>query len=148
VKELAAQSATVRALSSLLDKHGLTEITLDAGQVHVSLRREPMDGERHVAAPAFAPYTEAAPEAPAGEAIEAPFTGIFYRAPKPNEPPFVEVGDWVEQGQAVCLIEANKVFSELTTHLSGRVTSIVAENGALVQPAEPLLYVDPSAVIE
>lgn len=144
VKDLSAQTEALRELAALLDKHHLTEIEYESGDLEIKLRREPMAGEVHVGLHSLAAVVEIQEEA-RGTPVEAPFTGIFYRAPKPNEPPFVQVGDHVEEGQAVGLLEANKVFSELTSPVYGTVVKLVVENGALVQPGEALLFIEPEA---
>ncbi|MFQ3586242.1 MAG: acetyl-CoA carboxylase biotin carboxyl carrier protein subunit [Fimbriimonadaceae bacterium] len=104
---------------------------------------EPSDG---VVAEEFAedpPVSAAAPvvETPVGLPVSSPMTGIFYASPSPTAPPFVKEGDTVEAGQVVALIEAMKVFNEITAPMAGRVNRIVAANGQLVQPGEPLLYI-------
>ena len=76
-------------------------------------------------------------------ALESPMVGVYYRSPTPDDPPFVNVGDTIKVGQTVGLIEAMKVYSELPSDVSGRVVRLAAENGALVQQGEPLLYVEP-----
>jgi acetyl-CoA carboxylase biotin carboxyl carrier protein len=68
--------------------------------------------------------------------------GLFYRSAAPDAPPFVEVGDVVEEGQTVCIIEAMKVFNEINAEWSGRVVAIPAEDGKLVQAGEPLVVLE------
>ncbi len=80
----------------------------------------------------------------AGPSIAAPIMGVFYRSPAPGEPPFVEVGDTGDAGQPVGMIEAMKVFSEVLAEQGGRVRRVVAENGALVQPGDPLIELEAS----
>jgi len=71
--------------------------------------------------------------------------GIFYRAPAPGASAFVEIGDIVEVGQPIGMIEAMKTFSEVLSETAGTVLSIPAENGKLVQPGEPLVVLEPAA---
>ena len=75
--------------------------------------------------------------------IIAPLTGVYYAAPSPEEPPFVAVGDVVSAGQVVALIEAMKVFNEVQAEVAGRVTTIVAGNGNVVQKGDVLLRIEP-----
>ena len=78
-----------------------------------------------------------------GLPIIAPLTGVYYAAPSPAEPPFVSVGDVVRVGQVIALIEAMKVFNEVQAEVAGRVTTIVASNGNVVQKGDVLLRVEP-----
>ncbi len=82
--------------------------------------------------------------AESGIAIIAPLTGVFYASPSPASPPFVAVGDTVQAGQVVSIVEAMKVFNEIKAEISGTVTAIVAQNGDLVQKGEALLRVKPT----
>ena len=76
--------------------------------------------------------------------VNAPLTGIFYRAASPQTDAFVQVGSVVESGQVIGLIEAMKLFNEIRSTESGRVRRIFAENGQLVRAHQPLLEVEPS----
>lgn len=67
--------------------------------------------------------------------------GIFYTAPSPGSPPFAKEGDLVQVGQVVGLIEAMKVFNEITAPVSGTVQNVVAKSGELVQAGDPLLFI-------
>lgn len=74
--------------------------------------------------------------------ITAPMVGTFYRAPAPDAPPYVEVGDTVEEGQALCIIEAMKLMNEIESEVKGRIVKILVEN------AEPVEYGQPLFVLE
>jgi acetyl-CoA carboxylase biotin carboxyl carrier protein len=76
-------------------------------------------------------------------AIPAPLAGVFYSAPSPTSPPFVNIGDMVHVGQVVALIEAMKVFNEIQSEVSGRVIAIVATSGKVVQKGDVLIKVEP-----
>lgn len=78
--------------------------------------------------------------------LRAPMTGVFYRAPSPDAPPYVDVGDFVEEGQIVCLIEAMKVFNEVPAERSGRIVEICATNGQLVEQGAVLFRLEPEEV--
>ncbi|HIK49369.1 MAG TPA: acetyl-CoA carboxylase biotin carboxyl carrier protein [Oscillatoriales cyanobacterium M59_W2019_021] len=77
------------------------------------------------------------------ETIASPMVGTFYRSVAPGEPPFVEVGDRIKNGQTVCIIEAFKVMNELEAELSGEIVEILVENGQAVEFGQPLMRVKP-----
>ena len=89
------------------------------------------------AAPAEAP---AAP--PAGKVIKSPMVGTFYRAASPGAKPFVDVGDAVKPGQAVCIIEAMKIMNEIESDLEGRIAKLLCENGQAVEFGQPLFILE------
>ena len=98
------------------------------------------------AAPAAAPAAKAAPAkktaaAPKGTPITSPMTGIYYSASSPGAPPFVKEGEPISAGQVVALIEAMKVFNEVTAITSGVVLKTVATNGQLVQAGDTLFTI-------
>lgn len=76
--------------------------------------------------------------------VKSPMVGTFYRAPAPGAKPFVEVGDVIEPGAVVCIIEAMKLMNEIKTELGGKIAEILAENGAPVEFGQPLFLVKPT----
>ncbi|MDJ0731578.1 MAG: acetyl-CoA carboxylase biotin carboxyl carrier protein [Crocosphaera sp.] len=77
-------------------------------------------------------------------AITSPMVGTFYRAPAPDEPPFVEVGDRVDNSQTVCIIEAMKLMNEIEAEVTGEVMEIVVANGEPVEYGQTLMWVNPT----
>lgn len=75
--------------------------------------------------------------------IKSPMVGTFYRAPGPDDPPFVDVGDRIRVNQAVCIIEAMKLMNEIEAEVSGQVMEILVQNGAPVEYGQPLMRVNP-----
>ena len=75
--------------------------------------------------------------------IPAPLTGVFYVAPSPTSPPFVNLGEVVHVGQVVALIEAMKVFNEIQSEVAGRIVALVANNGDVVHKGDVLIRVEP-----
>ena len=75
--------------------------------------------------------------------VNAPLTGVFYRSPTPQAPPFVQIGAIVNKGDVIALIEAMKLFNEIRSTAGGKVTRIFAENGQLVRAHQPLLELEP-----
>ncbi|MBC8136483.1 MAG: hypothetical protein H8F28_11400 [Fibrella sp.] len=150
----------LRQLAALLEKHDLTELRYEQGDVRVTLRTAAYFRQQGTAvtiasngiASAAEDFSaDVAPEFEAtdmpdvgtpGVRIEAPIMGVFYRSASPTDPPFVEIGDSVEVGQAVGLIEAMKVFSEVRSESAGVVREIPATNKALVQPGDALIILD------
>ncbi|MDE2083117.1 MAG: acetyl-CoA carboxylase biotin carboxyl carrier protein, partial [Burkholderiales bacterium] len=92
-------------------------------------------------APAL-PTAPAAPPAPAGRVIKAPMVGTFYRSSSPGAKAFVEIGDTIAEGQAVCIIEAMKIMNEIEADCAGKVLSILCENGQAVEFGQPLFMVE------
>ena len=134
----------------------MSEIDLTEDGVRIALRRRldapvasPVARVSSVARPVRARRDDPAPSAPAanpaeaGVAIIAPLTGVFYTASSPTTEPFAKVGDMVQAGQVICIVEAMKVFNEIKTEVSGVVASIPAQNGQLVQKGEALVRVKP-----
>lgn len=99
-----------------------------------------------VAAPAPATTTtvvveEAAPApatAPLGLTINSPLAGVFYRAPRPNSPPFVEAGQQVGTGQTLCIVEAMKLMNEITSEGPMKILRVLVENGQVVEAGQAL----------
>ena len=75
--------------------------------------------------------------------VNAPLTGVFYRSPTPQAPPFVQIGAVVNKGDVIALIEAMKLFNEIRSTAGGKVKRIFAENGQLVRAHQPLLELEP-----
>jgi len=140
----------VSELAQMMEEFGLTEAKLKGEDWSVSFSRltpaaaasptTTVSADTSVPRTAVRP-TKAEPAKPKGTPINSPMMGIFFTSPSPGAPPFVKEGDTVTAGQVVGLIEAMKVFNEITATVSGTVTAIPAESGRLVQPGDPLLYI-------
>lgn len=76
-------------------------------------------------------------------AIKAPMVGTFYRAPAPDAPPYVEVGDIVKKGQVLCIIEAMKVMNEIESDVDGKIVDILVENAQPVEFGQELFLIEP-----
>ncbi|MGC4045294.1 MAG: hypothetical protein QM758_15995 [Armatimonas sp.] len=150
MSEFPVTAEDVRRLAKLVETHSLSELRYEEGDLRITLRTGTsvapivIEGVAPVrAAAAVAPAPTAT--APAGLPIEAPIMGIFYRAPAPGSAPFVEVGDTVEVGDPIGMIEAMKTFSEVLAETAETVLAIPAENGKLVQPGDALVLLEPAA---
>ena len=137
----------VRELAAMLNDTGLSEIEVEDGERKIRVSRNmtavsaPM-----MAAPAAPPAAAAAPAAPSAPAIAAnamksPMVGTAYLAPEPDAPPFVSVGQQVNVGDTVLIIEAMKVMNPIVAATSGTVTEILVESGQPVEFDQPLLVI-------
>jgi len=136
--------ALLDRLVALLHDTGLREIEFEEGDIHIRLVKDGDGGVRPQAS--AAPVAAAAPDPAAtadDHAIVAGLTGTFYRAPSPDAPPFVEIGDRVEEGQTVGLLEAMKMLNPIEADRAGRVIQILADDGALVTRGAPLIRLAP-----
>ena len=76
--------------------------------------------------------------------IKSPMIGTFYRSPSPDKEPYAKVGDKVEKGQVVCIVEAMKLFNEIESEVSGKIVKVAVDNAAPVEYDQTLFFVDPS----
>jgi acetyl-CoA carboxylase biotin carboxyl carrier protein len=135
----------VTDLFRLFCDQGLSELSVEDGDFKLHLSREGVNPAppRSHRAPRPARQRGEAPEpSPRTVAVRAPLIGVFYRAPAPEAPPFVEIGDLVEEGETVCIVEAMKVFNEIKAEWRGRVVALPVENGSLVQAGDPLVVLE------
>jgi acetyl-CoA carboxylase biotin carboxyl carrier protein len=149
----------LRVLVKMITETDITEFELESGEERIFLKRgfEPQVVQ-YQAAPAqvyaaqhtgaavpAAPATAAAPAAAAaetGEKVASPIVGTFYRAPAPDAAPFVEVGQVIEKGQTLCIVEAMKLMNEIEAEYRCRIVAICREN------AEPVEYNDTLFIVE
>jgi acetyl-CoA carboxylase biotin carboxyl carrier protein len=151
---------TIRHLVALMSRHDLSEIDLRDGAARLRLRR----GPRQVAAPPapIVAVPAAAPPAPAPAAppaareesvrpaksyveIKSPTPGTFYAKPNPDTEPYVRKGSRVTPTTVVGLIEAMKLYNEITADCTGAIAEVVVENGQPVEYGQVLFRVDPTA---
>ena len=124
----------IRALLGELTASGVEEFEFAGGETRLRIRRQP--GRLTAALPV------AVVEAHIGPTLDAPLSGIFYRAATPGADPYVREGDEIAVGQPVALIEAMKVFNEVRADRPGRVVRLLVENGQLVRAGDPLLELE------
>jgi acetyl-CoA carboxylase biotin carboxyl carrier protein len=147
-KDLTVDGELVRALASLLQETGLTEIEYAVGERRIRVVRGAPPAALTVAmpAPAAAAATAAAPSAPAAAdlpgTVKAPMVGTAYLSPQPEAPPFVKVGDTVRDGQPLLIIEAMKVMNQIPAPRAGKVTQILVADGTPVEFGQPLLVLE------
>lgn len=127
----------IRKYAGLMAELGLTGLEITEDNTVVRLERTaPAAAEQVVVTTTPAPAAAAPapqPQAAEGESITSPMVGVFYAAPAENAEPFVAVGDRVEKGQTLCIIEAMKLMNEICAEESGVITEICASNGQVVE---------------
>ena len=142
----------VKKLIELLEESGIAEIEISEGEESVRISRYSREAPVVAAAPvpvAIAPApdpgaAEAKPSEPArsGHEVTAPMVGTFYSGPAPAAKPFVEIGTTVAVGDILCIVEAMKMMNQIESEVSGKVVSILVENGAPVEFGQVLFIVE------
>lgn len=136
------ETEALDAMLAIMREHDLDALTVRAGDATYELVA------RSETAPVAAETPVTAPEQPPAAAahykkVTAPIIGVFYRAPAPGAEPFVEVGDTVEMGQVLCILEAMKLMNEITTDYAGVVRRVLVDSGELVSLGEELFWIEP-----
>ena len=145
----------IKKLIELLEESGLAELEIQEKDESVRLSRysqhappaaPPPVSVAATPTPAAAPPPTdagepAEPSVPDGQIIRAPMVGTFYASPSPESEPFVQVGSSIKAGDSVCIIEAMKMFNTIESEFSGKVVSILAENGQPVEYDQALFVV-------
>lgn len=147
----------VKKLIELLEESGIDEIEITEGEEAIRISRSsralqaaapmqyaPMPAQAPAAAPAPAAPAESSEPAKAehsGHAVRSPMVGTFYRAPSPTSPSFVEVGQHVNEGDTICIVEAMKMMNQIEADKSGVVEAILVENGEPVEFDQALVTI-------
>lgn len=142
----------IKELIDLIRATDVAEIEVERSGTRIRIRRQEKEGAvaevRKAPPPPPVPEgrrEEAPPAAPEvdGEILRAPLVGTFYRSPGPDTKPYAEVGDRVEKGQVLCIIEAMKLMNEIEAEYPGVIREALAENGQPVEYGQPLFKIDP-----
>ena len=143
----------VRDLAAVVERRSLTELIVDTGEAKYTLRREQAPTVQQITGmPAFPPLPAVAaePHAPAADddgefhLVTSPFVGTFYRRPNPDADAYVEVGQYVDKGQAMCIVEAMKLMNEIEADTAGVVVAALVDEAEPVEYGQPLFKIDPS----
>lgn len=151
----------IRELLGLFNESGVAEMEVQRGENRVRLKRASLSHEYVVAAPAAASVVHA-PAAPAAAAsvhaapvapsvdtgekydlVKSPIVGTFYESASPGAPAFVKVGDQVEKGQVLCIIESMKLMNEIEAEISGTIMAKLVDNGKPVEYGQALFSIKP-----
>jgi acetyl-CoA carboxylase biotin carboxyl carrier protein len=143
----------IKELIQLLDQSSVHEMELETSDFKLSLKKEaqqtvsaPIMQTQAFAPPAPAPQVNEQTEEPKQEkatyrTITSPMVGTFYSRPAPDKEAFVNVGDRVESGQIVCILEAMKLFNDVEAEISGEIVEVLVADGDLVEFGQPLFSV-------
>ena len=140
----------LKTLIELVENSGIAELELTEGEEHVRISRmstvaAPVQ-HHYAAAPQMAAAPQAAvvaaaPAAPEGHVVKSPMVGSFYRAASPGAKSFVDIGQTVNAGDTICIIEAMKLLNEIEADKAGVIKAILVENGQAVEFGQPLFII-------
>jgi len=145
----------LKKLIDLVQESGIAELEITEGEEKVRISRAgsavqtavmatPQATNMLTAAPAAAAALAAAPEVPAepeGHVVKSPMVGTFYRSSAPGAKPFVEIGQTVNAGDTLCIIEAMKLLNEIEADQGGVIKTVLVENGQPVEYGQPLFLI-------
>ena len=146
----------LKKLIDLVQESGIAELEITEGEEKVRISRAgntvqtaamtmPQATSMTAAAPATAAAASAAaletPAEPAGHVVKSPMVGTFYRSSAPGAKPFVEIGQSVNTGDTLCIIEAMKLLNEIEADQGGLIKSVLVENGQPVEYGQPLFLI-------
>jgi acetyl-CoA carboxylase biotin carboxyl carrier protein len=158
----------IQELIKLINKSNIGEVTIEEKGFKITVKQK----EEHIqqvfsapfqsnqSAPTYTPPAVSAPAAASAPpvngkkpaevvadnliTIKSPMIGTFYRSSAPDKPSFVNVGDEIESGKVLCIIEAMKLFNEIESEVKGKIVKVLAEDASPVEFDQPLFLVDPS----
>jgi acetyl-CoA carboxylase biotin carboxyl carrier protein len=140
----------LKTIIELLSGTDVTRLEWQVGDERLVLRRgNPAPVVEHVPLAVAPPPQPTAPKKDAEaqaklSVITSPLVGTFFRAPSPDDPPFVEVGQHIEAGQVLCIVEAMKLMNQIKSEVNGRLVEILVKNGQAVEFDQPLFRIDPA----
>jgi acetyl-CoA carboxylase biotin carboxyl carrier protein len=137
----------IRELIQLVIESGVAELEVQRGEDRVRVRRT-LDAATALSPGTVVETVQPAPAAapapaPSEHIVKSPIVGTYYESPKPGDPPFVKVGDAVEPGQVMCIIESMKLMNEIESEIAGTVVAKLMESGRPVEYGEALFAIRP-----
>ena len=140
----------IEEMLQLMESRGLVELEMEHQGLRIRLKKAVSNPAPHVveyvtgiAQPAAGSGSKKSAEESRRLVIKSPMVGTFYRTPAPDAPPFVEVGQDLEVGQVVCIVEAMKLMNEIKSEVAGRIAEILVQNGDPVEFGQPLFAIEP-----
>ena len=141
----------VKKLIELLEESGLAELEITEGEESVRISRHMTNApaqytlppQPYFAAPPAAPAAPAAAPEATGHKVLSPMVGTYYESPAPGSPNFVKIGDQVQAGATLCIIEAMKMMNQIEADVAGKVVAALAKNGEPVEFGQALFIIEP-----
>jgi acetyl-CoA carboxylase biotin carboxyl carrier protein len=147
----------LKTLIELVETSGIAELEIQEGEERVRITRA-LSASQHAGNLPASTFVTAAPQpltipgaptepaaatpaAAEGHVVKSPMVGTFYRSASPGAKPFVEIGDTVQKGDALCIIEAMKLMNEIEADTTGTIKAILAENGQPIEFGQPLFVI-------
>jgi len=156
----------IQELIKMINKSNIGEVTIEEKGFKLTIKQKEEPVQNVIASPVHTPMMTAMPQqtaaTPAAQTstadkpkaaeavadnlitIKSPMIGTFYRSSAPGKPAFVEIGDEVSPGKAVCIIEAMKLFNEIESEVKGRIVKVLVEDASPVEYDQPLFLVEPA----
>ncbi len=145
----------IKDMINLMNENGLTELEIEKEGVRIKLRKGSSGYEKDIQYVAQAPSQGAALGGPAAQAaaeakksttvdVKSPMVGTFYRSPSPEAPAYVGIGDTINVGQVICIIEAMKLMNEIKSEVKGKIVDIQVDNAEPVEFGQVLFAVEPA----
>jgi len=146
----------IKEMINLMNENGLVELEIEKDGMRVRLKKTGAntDSSGHgtiliektnLSAPPEKEEIAESTEKTADKTVEikAPMVGTFYRAPSPESPPYIEVGQVIESGQVICIIEAMKLMNEIKSEIKGKILEILVDNTEPVEFGQPMFLIEP-----
>ena len=144
----------IKELIALMNENNLLELEIEKEGMRIRLKKTPPGTEGALSGPIIVEQqTTAQSQAARDERmkevvaktveIKAPMVGTFYRAPSPEAPAYVEIGQIIEPGQIICVIEAMKLMNEIKSEIKGKIMEILADNAEPVEFGQPMFLIEP-----
>jgi acetyl-CoA carboxylase biotin carboxyl carrier protein len=140
-------TSELEQLAALIDSYGLTRLEYEKGDLRVVMERSVVAGGQGVSAPRPNPVSANTTNLTAlgVVTVTAPLVGVVYRSHEPGAAPLVERGQRVTEGDVLCIIEAMKLFNEITAPVAGVIDAVLFEDGVLAEYGASLITIRPSA---
>ncbi len=146
----------IKEMVALMNENGLTELEVEKDGMRIKLRKTGSPGEgfsapiliekERITDTQYRPTGAISGVEKMGTRvaeIKAPMVGTFYRAPTPEVPPYIEIGQIIEPGQVICIIEAMKLMNEIKSEIKGKILEILVDNAEPVEFGQPMFIIEP-----